>query len=262
MKKTVHTLAFLLLFTTFSVGQVMAWRKNGNAFLQFESKQIVEFSLPNFTPKLIADSSILIPEGKKNVLRILGLKMSADESKLLFFANSKRVWRYDTRGDYWVLDLKTKQLRQLGKGLPEASLMFAKFAPDGQKVAYVSRHNLYVESLVSHKIEQITSDGTDKMINGTFDWAYEEELDCRDGFRWSPDGKKIAYWQIDASAVKYFLMINNTDSIYPFTVPVEYPKVGEDPSAARIGVILLENEQKAADYISPTRVSYPSVFRH
>lgn len=243
MKRTLHTLSFLLFVTTFSVAQVTTWRKDGNAFLQFESKQIVEFTLPHFTPKLIADSAMLIPEGRKTALRILWLKMSEDESKLLFFVNSKRVWRYDTRGDYWVLDLKTKQLRQLGKGLPETSLMFAKFSPNGQKVAYVSRHNVYVESLSTHRIEQITTDGTDKMINGTFDWAYEEELDCRDGFKWSPDSKKIAYWQIDASAVKYFLMINNTDSIYPFTVPVEYPKVGEDPSAARIGIISLENGQ-------------------
>lgn len=241
MKKTIHLIPILLLFTSFCFGQVLTWRKDGNAYWQFENKQITEYTLPNFSAKTIVDSTLLMPVGTRKVLRILWLKASEDATKLLFFTNSKRVWRYDTRGDYWVLDLKTKQLRQLGKGLPEASLMFAKFSPDGRKVAYVSRHNLYVETLSDHKIEQITSDGTDKIINGTFDWAYEEELDCRDGFRWSPDSKKIAYWQIDASDVKYFLMINNTDSIYPFTIPVEYPKVGEAPSAAKIGVIALEN---------------------
>ena len=246
MKKTIHLIPFLLLFASISFGQVMTWRKDGNAYWQFENKQITEYTLPNFTEKTIADSTLLMSVGTKKVLRILWLKASEDATKLLFFTNSKRVWRYDTRGDYWVLDLTTKQLRQIGKGLSEASLMFAKFSPDGQKVAYVSRHNIYVETLADHKIEQITTDGTDKIINGTFDWAYEEELDCRDGFRWSPDSKKIAYWQIDASTVKYFLMINNTDSIYPFTIPVEYPKVGEAPSAARIGVINLENTLKNA----------------
>lgn len=75
------------------------------------------------------------------------------------------------------------------------------------------------------------------MINGTFDWVYEEEFSCRDGFRWSDDSKHIAYWQIDATQIKNFLMINNTDSIYPFTIPVEYPKVGEAPSAYKIGVV-------------------------
>lgn len=246
MKKTTHLIPFLLFFMHLSFGQVVTWRKDGNAYWQSENKQITEYTLPNFSEKTIADSTLLMPVGTKKVLRILWLKASEDATKLLFFTNSKRVWRYDTRGDYWVLDLTTKQLHQIGKGLPEASLMFAKFSPDGQKIAYVSRHNIYVETLADHKIEQITTDGTDKIINGTFDWAYEEELDCRDGFRWSPDGKKIAYWQIDASAVKYFLMINNTDSIYPFTIPVEYPKVGEAPSAARIGIISLENALKNA----------------
>ena len=241
--KKLFTTSLLLLITAAIFGQITTWRKDGNAYWQFENKKIVEYTLPDFKSKTIADSSLLVPPGKQKVLRILWLKASENNNKLLFFVNSKRVWRYDTRGDYWVLDLITKQLRQLGKGFPESSLMFAKFSPDGKKVAYVSRHNLYVESLVDGKIEQLTTDGTDKIINGTFDWAYEEELDCRDGFRWSPDSKKIAYWQIDASAVKYFLMINNTDSIYPFTVPVEYPKVGEAPSAARIGVISVENGQ-------------------
>jgi len=94
-----------------------------------------------------------------------------------------------------------------------------------------------VETLATGEISQLTFDGTESLINGTFDWAYEEEFFCRDGFRWSPDGSKIAYWQIDASDIKDFLLINNTDSLYSFTIPVEYPKVGEDPSGARIGVI-------------------------
>ena len=71
----------------------------------------------------------------------------------------------------------------------------------------------------------MTTDGTDKIINGTFDWVYEEELAARDGFRWSPDGKSISFWRVDASKTKFNLMINNTDALYPFTIPVEYPKV-------------------------------------
>ena len=71
-----------------------------------------------------------------------------------------------------------------------------------------------MEDLASNNIKQLTTDGTDRMINGTFDWVYEEEFDCRDGFRWSPDSKSIAYWKVDATKIPNFLLINNTDSIY------------------------------------------------
>ena len=169
------------------------------------------------------------------------LVWSADKTKFLLFTNTQRVWRARTRGDYWYYDLAAKTGHQLGKGLPAASLMFAKISPDGTKAAYVSKHNIYMEDLTSGKITPLTTDGTDKIINGTFDWAYEEELACRDGFRWSPDSKHIAFWRIDATGIRFFDMIDNTDSLYSFVVPVEYPKTGQNPSAARIGVIDVED---------------------
>ncbi len=142
----------------------------------------------------------------------------------------------DTKGDYWILDLKNKSLKQIGQGLSESSLLFAKFSPDGAQVAYVSNQNLYVEELATRQIKAITTDGNRKLINGTFDWAYEEEFACRDGFQWSPDSKHIAYWQLDANQIRDYYMINNTDSVYSKIVPVEYPTAGETPSPAKIGV--------------------------
>ena len=120
--------------------------------------------------------------------------------------------------------------------------MFAKISPDGKKAAYVSEHNLYVEDLSSHKIKALTKDGTRKFINGTFDWVYEEEFGCRDGFRWSPDSKKIAFWQVDATKIRDYYMLNTTDSVYSSIIPVEYPKVGQPPSPVRIGVITVGND--------------------
>ena len=86
--------------------------------------------------------------------------------------------------------------------------MFAKFSPDATRVGYVSKLNIYVEELSSGTITQLTHDGGDNIINGTFDWVYEEELDDRDGFRWSPDGKTIAYWQSDTKGTGVFYMID------------------------------------------------------
>ncbi len=183
---------------------------------------------------VIADADLKAAGIPDNFDRIV---WSDDKKMCLFFTNTQRVWRGRTRGDYWYYNLASKQGHQLGKGLSPASLMFAKISPNGQSAAYVSKHNIYVEDLVSGQITPLTSDGTDRVINGTFDWVYEEELACRDGFRWSPDSKQIAFWRLDASDIRFFDMIDNTDSLYSFVVPVEYPKAGQDPSAAKIGVV-------------------------
>ncbi|HQI69819.1 MAG TPA: S9 family peptidase [Bacteroidales bacterium] len=213
------------------------WSKDGNSFYESENGKITQYSLPGFTAKTIADKNKLTPQGASLPLKVRNFFFAADDKKVLIYTNSKKVWRYDTRGDYWVLNLENNKLIQLGKTLPASSLMFAKFSPDGSKVAYVSAYNLYVEDLATGKSTQLTLDGTRHLINGTFDWAYEEEFFCRDGFRWSPDSKQIAYWQIDAKGTKDYLMIDNTDSIYPFAKPVEYPIAGEPPSPFKIGVV-------------------------
>jgi len=115
--------------------------------------------------------------------------------------------------------------------------MFAVFSPDGKKAAYVIEKNLYVEDLDNHKITALTTNGSETLINGTSDWVYEEELGLRNGFRWSPDSRKIAYWQLNADSVGIFYMINNIDSIYSQPIPIQYPKVGTTNSACRIGVV-------------------------
>jgi dipeptidyl-peptidase-4 len=140
----------------------------------------------------------------------------------LVYTNSKKVWRQNTKGDYWVLNLSTGDLHQVGASLPSSSLMFAKFSPNGKEIAYVSNLNIFKEDLSTHKITQLTFDGGGNIINGTFDWVYEEELDDRDGFRWSDDGTEIAYWQSDSKGVGVFYLINNVDSntLRPISFPI------------------------------------------
>lgn len=213
------------------------WTNDGNAYYQNTGGEIITITLPKNEKKTVVSRALLTPTNANNPLNVRSFQLSDDGTKALIYTNTKRVWRQDSRGDYWVADIANNKLTQIGKDKPASSLMFAKFSPDGSKVAYVSGHNIYVEDLSNHSVKALTTDGTNRMINGTFDWVYEEEFGCLDGFRWSPDGKSIAYWQIDATKIKNFLMINNTDSIYSFTVPVEYPKVGQDPSSCKIGIV-------------------------
>ncbi|SIT75809.1 S9 family peptidase [Pontibacter indicus] len=235
-------LQLLLLVVTITASfaqgnQSRQWLKAGNSYVQAEEGQLVRYTLPDGTTSAFLEKAALIPAGKTEPLKIRNFALSADEQKVLLYTNTQKVWRYDTRGDYWVYDLQTKQLRQLGAGRPESSLMFAKFSPDGGKVAYVSENNIYVEDLQSGQQTQLTKDGTRKLINGTFDWAYEEEFSARDGFRWSPDSKSIAYWQLDARQVKDYIMFDMLDGVYAKVIPVEYPVAGETPSPYKIGVV-------------------------
>ncbi|MDP2469498.1 MAG: DPP IV N-terminal domain-containing protein [Candidatus Palauibacterales bacterium] len=200
-------------------------------------RDLVRYETEAGVRTILVSASLLMPEGRERAMPIQGYEWSPDGKKLLVFTNSRRVWRQNTRGDYWVLDLETYDLRQIGADRPESSLMFAKFDPASERVAYVSEHDIYVEDIATGDEARLTSDGSDTLINGTFDWVYEEEFFDRDGFRWSPDGASIAYWQLDAEGVRHFLMINNTDSVYSYTIPVEYPKAGTTNSAARVGVI-------------------------
>lgn len=224
-----------VVFVVRAAGQDLTWTSDGSGFLVIEENQLVKYDLKATTRTVIVQESDLQTDGK--ALSIQAFYFSSDGAHVLIYTNSVKVWRLETRGDYWTLNLQTKALRQLGKQLPPSSLMFAKFSPDGQRVAYVSSNNLYVEDVAGGQSLQLTRDGTRKLINGTFDWVYEEEFACRDGFQWSPDSKNIAFWQVDATRIRDFNMINNTDSVYSSVIPVEYPTAGQDPSAVRIGII-------------------------
>ena len=223
------------------------WMKDNKGYSTLEintevgGKDIVRYDAKSGARSVLVSATQLIPQDKKEPITISDYQWSLDNNKLLLFTNTRKVWRYHTRGDYWVLDLKTSKLARLGQSLPSATLMFAKFSPDATKVAYVSELNIFSENLVDHKIDQLTKDGGDNIVNGTFDWVYEEELNCRDGFRWSPDGKNIAYWQSDTKDVGTFYMINNVDSIYSKPIPMPYPKVGTELSTVKVGVVSVEN---------------------
>ncbi|WP_432410543.1 S9 family peptidase [Rasiella sp. SM2506] len=239
---TVKFLAFICFFSFSFMGVAQVnWTNDGDSYFKLEENQLVTYTLPNQDVKTVISKAQLTPAGMSEPLVVAHFSFSEDQQKVLLFTNTQKVWRLNTKGDYWVFNFKTNALTQVGKSLPVATLMFAKFSPDGNKIAYVSENNLYSEDYATGKVQALTTNGTVALINGTFDWAYEEEFFCRDGFRWSPDSKSIAYWQIDASAIKKFYMINNTEEIYSQLVPLEYPKVGESPSVCKVGVVQLSD---------------------
>jgi dipeptidyl-peptidase-4 len=219
------------------------WMKDNKGYSTLErnkevgGKDIIRYEAKSGVRSILVAANKLIPTGETKPLYIKNYEWSIDNSKLLIFTNTRKVWRYHTRGDYWVLDMASGTLTQVGKSVERTTMMFAKFSPDASKVGYVSKNNIYVENVQSGKVTQITTDGNDAIINGTFDWVYEEELSCRDGFRWSPDGEQIAYWQSNTKNIGTFYMINNVDSLYSKPIPLPYPKVGTKNSDVKVGVV-------------------------
>ncbi len=217
-----------------------AWLDGGTrytAIARGQDRSLVAHDTATGASEVLVQARALVPAGQSTPLSINGYQWSPDKSHLLIFTNTKKVWRQNTRGDYWLLNRSTGALKKLGGDAPEASLMFAKFSPDGTRVGYVRAQNVYVEDLANGAITQLTTDGGGDIVNGTSDWVNEEEFGIRDGFRWSPDGRAIAYWQFDTTGVERFTLINDTDALYPTIKQYPYPKPGTTNSAVRVGVV-------------------------
>jgi len=224
----------------------ISWVEDGASFVTIEKSengndQLIKYSSKDYKSDVYLAAEKLASNGTN--LKIEDFSMSPDGSKVMIFTNSSRVWRTNTKGDFWVYDFETDKLKQLGKNFTPSSLMFAKFSENNQFVAYVQNFNIYKENFKTGEITQLTKDGTGDIINGTFDWVYEEEFGMRDGFAWSPDALKIAFWQLDASEIGTFYMINNTDSVYSEPIPVQYPKAGFNPSSAKVGLVNTQNSE-------------------
>ena len=220
------------------------WMRDGETFTTLEpsaeikdARELVLHTAATGARRVLVPAARLVPEGASAPLSIEDYAWSPDGNVLIVFTNTKRVWRQNTRGDYWTFDLRTNHLRKLGARFDPSTLMFAKLSPDGRLAAYVMKHDLYVEDLRAGTVRRLTRDGGEDIINGTSDWVYEEEFDLRDGFRWSPDSRAIAFWRFDTRGVPVFSMINNTNATYPTVTRFKYPKAGETNSGVQVGVV-------------------------
>src|SRR6266850_411818 len=116
------------------------WWEEGRSYTTVEpsaenkdARDIVAYDTATGKREVLISASALKPANASQPLEIDGYSWSQDRSHLLLFTNSKNVWRDNTRGDYWVLDIATKRLRQLGGKAAASTLMFAKFSPDGRR---------------------------------------------------------------------------------------------------------------------------------
>lgn len=222
---------------------------DGNHYTVLEDRgaSIVKYSYENGEKiETILEVSAL---NNNNVVAISDYEFSRDESKILFYTNQERIYRRSFTADYYIYDIKTKKVTSLSEN---GRQQLGTFSPDGSKVAFVRKNNLYYKDLNTGKEIQITSDGEyNKILNGIPDWVYEEEFEFNRAFEWSPDSRNLAFIRFDESDVKMFSMIKyqgqmpqiEKNKLYPEVYTFKYPKAGDDNSLVSVHIYNLESKK-------------------
>ncbi len=207
------------------------WMKDG----QFYSSQINQMGYPTVVKMNVTtgEQAGVLLDGKALGLNFSDYSFNPEESKALVATDVESIYRRSSKGIFYVVDLATGTKQQLMDG---AKISYATLSPDNNKVAFVKDNNLYFVELASNKLTQVTQDGEwNKVINGAADWVYEEEFSMAQAFKWSPDGKKIAFIRFDESEVPEFNM-QLWGPLYPADYKFKYPKAGEKNSDVSIHV--------------------------
>ena len=234
---------------TYSAEYVQSVRSmlDGAHFSVLENNAIVKYSYENFgTPvATILDLNTVKWEG--NTLEANDYFFNADESKVLITTKTRSIYRRSFTAVYYVVDLKSKAVQALSDQGPQ---QLADFSPDGTKVGYVFENNVYYKDLAENKTVQVTFDGKrNEIINGATDWVYEEEFAITKGFYWSPDSKKMSYYQFNERDVPEFTMPYYLGRTYPYNYTFKYPKAGEANSKLAIYIYDI-SESKSYAYIN------------
>ena len=169
-----------------------------------------------------------------------GYSFSKNEQKLLLETDPNQIYRRSKQALYWIYNLETKDLQKVANGKIQEPL----FSPDGTKVAYVYRRNLFVKELESQNVIQLTFDGDYKTINGITDWVYEEEFGFVRAFDWSPDSSELVYMRFDESNVPIFSMDIYGNDTYQFSYQFRYPKAGEENAEVSLFRFTIETRKK------------------
>ncbi len=161
-------------------------------------------------------------------------EFSADEKQLLLSSGTEAIYRHSSQAFYFVYDRDAKTLKPV---YHKAKHRLAALDPAGKRVAFVVDNDIQIKDLTTDKLTAVTTDGvTNAVINGATDWVYEEEFSFHRAFHWSPDGRYIAYYRFDESAVPEFTFENYYNQLYPDYVTFKYPKVGAANSRVSIHV--------------------------
>ena len=207
------------------------WMNDGNFYTTLRDNKIIQFKITTGEEqRVIFDGNTL--EGQR---KINDYAFSNDEKKLLLMTDRESIYRRSYTAEFYIYDTDKKRLTRLSENGRQA---YATFSPDGSKVGFTRDNDLYYVTLDNMQEVRVTDTGEKrKVINGSSDWVYEEELSLTKAFFWSPDGEKLAFYTFDESHVKeYALQKWHEGALYPEDYRYKYPKAGERNSVVSIHI--------------------------
>jgi len=217
------------------------WVDEGRSISYFKpdtadgSRDLVVYDITTGDQRTVIDGSSLRAEGDSAQFSMSTYTWSPD-SRSLLLTGSLVARRTKSGGSFALYDVPTGRLRVMtDTDEPQANI---RFSPDGSRIGFVRSNNLFVMDAESGEEVQLTTDGSETILNGEFDWVYEEEFSVIGAWEWSPDGRRIAFWRIDQSAVPTYPIVRYPmDDPHPTIETMRYPKPGDSLSSVKIGVV-------------------------
>ncbi|XP_070813835.1 dipeptidyl peptidase 4-like [Chaetodon trifascialis] len=178
-------------------------------------------------------------------------QLSADRKYVAFMSNHSKLWRHSFTALYSLYDRNSNKFLTSSDDLDE--VQYFAWAPEGNKLAYVWKNNVYIRTSPESPSQQVTSNGEhNKIFNGIPDWVYEEEMfSSTQGLWWSPGGKYVAYVETNDTEVHIIEYTWYGDEQYPSTVHIPYPKPGTPNPTVRLFVVDTDNIMKITEVVVP-----------
>lgn len=212
------------------------WIENGNRFSYIGRDDRGREVIRAVDPASGRDTVLFSAEGltfpgETRAFNYQSFQWARDSRHLLFQTNFRQLFRRSGVSDYYIYTLADRSLQLAARDARTAEL-----SPDGKLIGFERGGDMYTEDLATHHEARLTSDATEHVYNGHFDWVYEEEFGLAQAWNWSPDSRHIAFWQVDERS-EPVIQLTDFEGRHPEWDSLRIPQPGDSNPRVRIGVL-------------------------